>query len=87
MIIKKLNSFGIFGLIATALISISFSPFQSDWQEAKKKDGIIIYTKKVTGYEIKMFKAITTYKNVKISKLYLDPNLILANSSMAKYKG
>ena len=69
MIIKKLNSFGIFGLIAAALISISFSPFQSDWQEAKKKDGIIIYTKKVTGYEIKMFKAITTYKNVKISKV------------------
>ena len=30
--------------------------------------------------------AFKSLKNVKISKLYLDPNLILANSSMAKYK-
>ena len=29
--------------------------------------------------------AFKSLKNVKISKLYLDPNLILANSSMAKY--
>ena len=30
--------------------------------------------------------AFKSLQNVKISKLYLDPNLILANSSMAKYK-
>jgi len=30
--------------------------------------------------------AFRSLKNVKISKLYLDPNLILANSSMARYK-
>ena len=30
--------------------------------------------------------AFKSLKNVKISKLYLDPNLILANSSMMKYK-
>ena len=30
--------------------------------------------------------AFKSLKNVKISKLYLDPNLILANSSMAKYR-
>jgi len=30
--------------------------------------------------------AFKSLKNVKMSKLYLDPNLILANSSMAKYK-
>tara|TARA_B100000780_G_scaffold194552_1_gene137196 strand:- start:142 stop:888 length:747 start_codon:yes stop_codon:yes gene_type:complete len=30
--------------------------------------------------------AFRSLKKVKISKLYLDPNLILANSSMAKYK-
>jgi len=30
--------------------------------------------------------AFKSLKNVKISKLYLDPNLILANSSMARYK-
>tara|TARA_B100000780_G_scaffold257065_1_gene206659 strand:+ start:403 stop:1149 length:747 start_codon:yes stop_codon:yes gene_type:complete len=30
--------------------------------------------------------AFKSLKNTKISKLYLDPNLILANSSMAKYK-
>jgi aspartate racemase len=30
--------------------------------------------------------AFRSLKNAKISKLYLDPNLILANSSMAKYK-
>ena len=30
--------------------------------------------------------AFKSLKNVKVSKLYLDPNLILANSSMAKYK-
>jgi len=30
--------------------------------------------------------AFRSLKNIKISKLYLDPNLILANSSMAKYK-
>ena len=30
--------------------------------------------------------AFKSLKNVKISKLYLDPNLILASSSMAKYK-
>mgnify|MGYP006091461991 FL=1 len=30
--------------------------------------------------------AFQSLKNIKISKLYLDPNLILANSSMAKYK-
>ena len=30
--------------------------------------------------------AFKSLKNAKISKLYLDPNLILANSSMAKYK-
>jgi len=30
--------------------------------------------------------AFKSLKNVKISKLYLDPNLILANSSMVKYK-
>jgi aspartate racemase len=30
--------------------------------------------------------AFKSLKNIKISKLYLDPNLILANSSMAKYK-
>jgi aspartate racemase len=30
--------------------------------------------------------AFKSLKNVKISKLYLDPNLILANSSMTKYK-
>jgi len=30
--------------------------------------------------------AFKSLKNVKISKLYLDPNLILANSSMEKYK-
>ena len=69
MTISKLNSFGVFGLTAIALICIAFSPFQSDWEVAKKKDGIIIYTKNVTGYEIKMFKAITTYKNIKISKV------------------
>jgi len=30
--------------------------------------------------------AFKSLKNVKISKLYLDPNLILANSSMTKYR-
>ena len=30
--------------------------------------------------------AFRSLKNAKLSKLYLDPNLILANSSMAKYK-
>ena len=30
--------------------------------------------------------AFKSLKNIKISKLYLDPNLILANSSMKKYK-
>jgi len=30
--------------------------------------------------------AFRSLKNAKISKLYLDPNLILANSSMAKYR-
>ena len=30
--------------------------------------------------------AFKSLKNVKMSKLYLDPNLILANASMAKYK-
>tara|TARA_B100000795_G_scaffold51336_1_gene33633 strand:- start:391 stop:1137 length:747 start_codon:yes stop_codon:yes gene_type:complete len=30
--------------------------------------------------------AFRSLKNIKISKLYLDPNLILANSSMTKYK-
>ena len=30
--------------------------------------------------------AFKSLKNIKISKLYLDPNLILANSSMSKYK-
>jgi aspartate racemase len=30
--------------------------------------------------------AFKSLKNVKVSKLYLDPNLILANSSMTKYK-
>jgi len=30
--------------------------------------------------------AFKSLKNIKISKLYLDPNLILANSSMARYK-
>jgi aspartate racemase len=30
--------------------------------------------------------AFRSLKNVKISKLYLDPNLILANSSMARYR-
>ena len=30
--------------------------------------------------------AFRSLKNAKVSKLYLDPNLILANSSMAKYK-
>ena len=30
--------------------------------------------------------AFKSLKNVKMSKLYLDPNLILANSAMAKYK-
>ena len=30
--------------------------------------------------------AFRSLKNSKISKLYLDPNLILANSSMTKYK-
>ena len=30
--------------------------------------------------------AFKSLKNVKMSKLYLDPNLILANSSMKKYK-
>ena len=30
--------------------------------------------------------AFKSLKNVKMSKLYLDPNLILANSSMARYK-
>ena len=30
--------------------------------------------------------AFKSLKNVKISKLYLDPNLILANSSMTRYK-
>jgi len=30
--------------------------------------------------------AFKSLKNIKVSKLYLDPNLILANSSMAKYK-
>ena len=30
--------------------------------------------------------AFKSLKNVKMSKLYLDPNLILANSSMAKYR-
>ena len=30
--------------------------------------------------------AFKSLKNIKISKLYLDPNLILANSSMIKYK-
>ena len=30
--------------------------------------------------------AFRSLKNAKISKLYLDPNLILANSSMARYK-
>jgi aspartate racemase len=30
--------------------------------------------------------AFKSLKNVKVSKLYLDPNLILANSSMARYK-
>jgi aspartate racemase len=30
--------------------------------------------------------AFKSLKNVKMSKLYLDPNLILANSSMTKYK-
>ena len=29
--------------------------------------------------------AFKSMKNIKVSKLYLDPNLILANSSMAKY--
>ena len=31
--------------------------------------------------------AFKSLNNAKLSKLYLDPNLILANSSMAKYKG
>ncbi|MDC0941050.1 aspartate/glutamate racemase family protein [Candidatus Pelagibacter sp.] len=30
--------------------------------------------------------AFKSLKNVKISKLYLDPNLILANAAMAKYR-
>ena len=30
--------------------------------------------------------AFKSLKNVKMSKLYLDPNLILANSSMKKYR-
>ena len=30
--------------------------------------------------------AFKSLKNVNFSKLYLDPNLILANSSMAKYQ-
>ena len=30
--------------------------------------------------------AFKSLKNIKVSKLYLDPNLILANSSMVKYK-
>jgi len=30
--------------------------------------------------------AFKSLKNVKASKLYLDPNLILANSSMIKYR-
>tara|TARA_B100000767_G_scaffold188540_1_gene175871 strand:+ start:995 stop:1741 length:747 start_codon:yes stop_codon:yes gene_type:complete len=30
--------------------------------------------------------AFKSLNNIKVSKLYLDPNLILANSSMAKYK-
>ena len=30
--------------------------------------------------------AFRSLKNAKISKLYLDPNLILANSSMSKYR-
>ena len=30
--------------------------------------------------------AFKSLKNVKLSKLYLDPNLILANSSMTKYR-
>ena len=30
--------------------------------------------------------AFRSLKNAKVSKLYLDPNLILANSSMAKYR-
>ena len=30
--------------------------------------------------------AFKSLKNVKMSKLYLDPNLILANSAMVKYK-
>ena len=30
--------------------------------------------------------AFKSLKNVKISKLYLDPNLILANAAMAEYK-
>ena len=30
--------------------------------------------------------AFKSLKNVKMSKLYLDPNLILANAAMVKYK-
>jgi aspartate racemase len=30
--------------------------------------------------------AFKSLKNIKISRLYLDPNLILANSSMARYR-
>ena len=30
--------------------------------------------------------AFKSLKNVKMSKLYLDPNLVLANSSMARYR-
>ena len=30
--------------------------------------------------------AFKSFKNIKSSKIFLDPNLILANSAMAKYK-
>jgi aspartate racemase len=30
--------------------------------------------------------AFKSFKNIKLSKIFLDPNLILATASMAKYK-
>ncbi|MBL4653994.1 MAG: hypothetical protein JKY53_14195, partial [Flavobacteriales bacterium] len=48
---------------------MALSITDKSWKEAKRKNGFVIYTKQVAGYETKMFKLDATFENVKIAKI------------------
>ncbi len=50
------NTVLIFGI----MMSTVFATYAGDWNLAKDKDGIMVYTRESTGSPIKEFKAITT---------------------------